>query len=131
MKIKNLTIELMVDDVHRSIEFYQKIFGFTTFVKVPDNNPFFVIMKNNSIQIMLYQRDKFVEEIPKFEKLKLGGSIVIYLEIVEVKKTFQEIKDNVKIIQKMHETNYGTLEFSFEDINSYVWMISEKIKPLN
>ena len=128
MKIKNLTLELMVDDVNRSIEFYQKILGFTTFVKVPDNNPFFVIMKNNSIQIMLYQRDKFVEEIPKFEKLKLGGSIVIYLEVVEVKKTFQEIKDNVKIIQKMHETNYGTLEFSFEDINSYVWMISEKIK---
>ena len=128
MKIKNLTLELMVDDVNRSIEFYQKILGFTTIVKVPDNNLFFVIMKNNSIQIMLYQRDKFVEEIPKFEKLKLGGSIVIYLEVVEVKKTFQEIKDNVKIIQKMHETNYGTLEFSFEDINSYVWMLSEKIK---
>ena len=128
MKIKNLTIELMVDDVHRSIEFYQKIFGFTTFVKVPDNNPFFVIMKNNSIQIMLYQRDKFVEEIPKFEKLKLGGSIVIYLEIAEVKNIFQEIKNHVKIIQKMHETDYGTSEFSFEDINGYVWMLSEKIK---
>ena len=126
MKAQNLTIELMVDDVKRSLEFYKKNLGFIPFVKVPEQDPFFVIMKNNSVQIMLYHRNKFAEEIPKLKELKLGGSIVLYLEVDEVKKIFEKIKGNVKIIQEMHDTDYGTSEFSFEDFNGYIWMLSKK-----
>ena len=126
MKVRSLTIELMVDNIKKSIEFYQKILGFTPFVQVPEHDPFFVIIKNNSIQIMLYQRQKFAEEIQRFKDLKLGGSIVIYLEVDEIKKVFKEIKNHVKMIQQMHDTDYGTSEFSFEDFNGYVWMLSER-----
>ncbi len=126
MKIKNLTIELMVDDISKSVRFYKDVLGFIPVVQVPEDNPFFVIIKNNSAQIMLYQREKFAEEIPKFERLKVGGSIVIYLEVEGIKKILQEIKGHVKIIQQMRETDYGTSEFSFEDLNGYVWMLSQR-----
>lgn len=126
MEIKNLTNELMIDDMEKSIKFYQRILGFAPFVLVPEKDPFFAIMKKNSIQIMLYRRDKFAEEISKLKNIKLGGSVVFYLDIDDVEKFFKDVKDHVKIIKKMHDTDYGTREFSFEDFNGYIWMLSEK-----
>ena len=126
MKIKNLTLELMVEDIEKSFDFYHEIFEFIPIVKVPEDKPFFMIMKNNFVQVMLYQRKKFTEEIPQFKNLKLGGSIAIYLEIENIENVFEKIKDKVKMIQEMRITDYGTSEFSFEDINGYVWMLSQK-----
>jgi len=126
MKIKKITIELMVDDMKKTIDFYQEILGFQVTVSVPEENPFFVIINHESIELMLYQRDQFGKEIPKFKKMSVGGSIALYLEVENIKSLFDCMKGKVKIIQTIHETDYGSTEFSFEDCNGYVLMLAGK-----
>ena len=116
----------MVVDMQQSTDFYQKLLGFKVVVSVPDKNPFFVILKNGPVELMLYQQQEFVKEIPKFAKTPVGGSIALYLEVENIKPLFNQLKGKVNIIQQLHETLYGTREFSLEDVNGYVLMLAER-----
>ena len=126
MKITHITTELMVDDIQKTIDFYKDILGFKITISVPEENPFFVVINNGPVDLMLYQRDQFSEEIPKFKDILIGGSIALYMNVENIESLFEVLKEKVKIIQELHETNYGTKEFSFEDCNGYVLMIAQK-----
>lgn len=123
MQISEITIELMVDEMQESLDFYTDLLGFKIVTAVPEENPFFAIIENGSVEIMLYERNAFVEEIPYFDKQKLGGTIALYMGIKNLKEEYERLKNKVKIIQPLHETDYGTDEFSFYDCNGYVLMM--------
>lgn len=122
MHIKRITPELMVDDVQRTIDFYTETLGFLVENAVPSDNPFFVILKNGECELMLYQRNEFSVEIPDFAKAVLGGSFALYIHTENVKELYDNIHDSVKIVQPLHQTDYGTWEFSCLDCNGYVLM---------
>jgi lactoylglutathione lyase len=124
--MRNATIELMVDDMQKTIDFYSTILNFKAIVKVPESNPFFTIIKNGDLEIMLYSRNEFSKEIPKLENMNLGGSFVLYIGVDNVKELYNTISKKVTVIQELHKTNYGSLEFSMEDINGYVLMFNQK-----
>lgn len=126
MKIKNLTPELMVDDVQESINFYTDILDFKVTISVPEKKPFFVTLKNGGVELMLYHRNQFAKEIPKFKKLPIGGSIVMYIGVEDIKSFYDRVKNKVKIIQTLHQTDYGSTEFSCEDNSGYVLMFNKK-----
>ncbi len=125
VKLQSITTELMVDDIDESMAFYIHILGFSCILAEPKEKPFFVILKNGPVELMLYQREQFSEEIPAFETPPVGGTIALYIGVENISSFYSDIKDKVKIIQKMHKTNYGTLEFSCEDCNGYVLMFNE------
>lgn len=125
MKTKKITTELMVLDMDRTIDFYQNLLGFKVTVSVPEEKPFFAILKNDSVELMLYTKSEFKKEIPKFGKMDVGGSIALYIGVDDIKSIYKDLKNKVKIIQELHTTDYGTKEFSFEDINGYVLMLNE------
>ncbi|HVX92590.1 MAG TPA: VOC family protein [Candidatus Dojkabacteria bacterium] len=124
--MKNATLELMVDNMRESSDFYTTILGFTKSMVTPENDPVFLMLTNGGVNIMLYRRDAFVKEISKFEKLKLGGSVALYIEVEDITKLYKDVKDKVKIIQEFHTTDYGSTEFSMEDNNGYVLMFSQR-----
>lgn len=117
----------MVDDMEGSINFYRDVLGFSNIVSEPKENPFFVILKNGSVKLMLYHRNQFSDEIPKFGKMSVGGSIALYIDVEKVDDLYEGIKNKVKIIQELHNTEYGSMEFSCEDNSGYVLMFNERI----
>lgn len=123
MQITEITTELMVDDMQKSLDFYTDLLGFKIVTAVPEENPFFAIIKNRTVEIMFYERKAFVEEIPDFDKQKLGGTIALYIGIKNLKEEYERVKNQVEIIQNLHKTDYGTEEFSFYDCNGYVLMM--------
>ncbi len=126
MKVTGLTIELMVDDIQKTINFYKTMLGFEVTVSVPEKEPFFVVMSSGSAKLMLYTRSQFSEEIPEFKEIPVGGSIAMYMNVDNIETLFGKIKGKVKIIQELHETDYGTKEFSFEDCNGYIIMLANE-----
>lgn len=126
IKLENITTELMVDDMKKSIDFYKEILGFNIIVSVPKENPFFVILQNGPVELMLYVRKQFAEEIPKLKDMNMGGSIALYIGVKNIKSFYKDVKDEIVIIQPLHETDYGSTEFSCEDYNGYILMFNER-----
>jgi lactoylglutathione lyase len=127
MHATNLTPELLVENIEQTINFYTKVLEFETVMTFPEEEPFFAIIKNSGVTIMLYERKPFGEEIPAFKNSPIGGTVALFIEVSDLDTSYEKIKDQVKIIQTPHETSYGTKEISFEDCNGYVIILNQKL----
>ncbi len=125
MKILSASIELAVSDIEKTLKFYKSIFKNLS-IDYQDN--IFASVSINSLDLMFYKYDEFSKEIPQISRNTLGGTFVIYLNIKDIDKFFNSIKNNVEIIQKLHTTDYGSKEFAIKDLNGYVLIFSESYK---
>lgn len=102
MKLNSITTELMVDDMATSLAFYQDNLEFEIITQAPEQGiPFFVILKKDDCELMLYQRREFVKEIPSFAYAPLGGSMVSYFEVDNVQEIYDRLSDKVELIQRV------------------------------
>lgn len=125
MKIKQLIPELLVEDMLQTVKFYEDVLGFKTEIAFPQKDPVFVQVEKDGICIMLYARCDFEKEIPKLKTVSMGGSVELYFKAEGIESFYQKIKDKVKIVQDIHKTDYGSLEFTIEDCNGYLICFSE------
>lgn len=127
MKALSLEPELLVEDMSMTLDFYINILGFELELSFPEVNPSFARIKRDNIKIMLNHRSSFEKEIPDYEKLKMGGTTQIFIKINGIKDFYEKIKNKIKIVQPLHETNYGSTEFIIVDCNGYFIDFSEEI----
>ena len=116
----SITPNLKVNDIGKSLEFYEKILGFETVMKVPDVNPVWVMLKNESAEIMLQQKESIEEEYPSL-KDKESGALTFYTIVADSESFYNKIKDNVSIIHNIHVTPYGRKEFSVTDPDGFIF----------
>lgn len=86
MKTFQLIPEFLVEDMSQTLQFYHKILGFKSEIIFPKKNPVFAQLGRDNIHIMLYERGEFEKEIPRLEKTKMGGSVLIFIKAKGVKK---------------------------------------------
>jgi uncharacterized glyoxalase superfamily protein PhnB len=122
-----ITPELLVEDLPKTLEFYTKNLDFHTVVAFPEDEPFFALIENDQAQIMLYKREPFAEEIAEFSDTAMGGSFVLYIDVADVQAVHDRLKLVAPIIQPLHDTTYGTREFTCQDPNGYKLMFAQKI----
>lgn len=127
MKFKQLSLELLVEDLPKSLAFYRDILGFETEVIFPDENPVFAQVGFGDVHIKLYVRKEFENEIPKLKTMNMGGTIQVYIEIEEVEEYFKKLEGKVMLVKPLHPTDYETREFTIEDCNGYLLCFSESI----
>lgn len=125
MKIKQLIPELLIEDMQKTLKFYYEVLGFQSEIVFPEKNPIFAQISKDYVHIMLYNRNDFQREIPKLKRVKMGGSILLYFKVEKIKDFYKQIKDKVKIIQTIHETEYDSIEFTIEDCNGYLLAFSQ------
>lgn len=127
MKLIILTPNLMVEDVAKSVDFYQTILGFELVVAIPDEGqPDWAMMKHGEVEVMFQSRQSLSEEIPNFKEAKIGGSFTLYIDVEGIDKLYSMIKDKAAIVQEMHTTFFGSKEFAIQDVNGYVLAFSER-----
>lgn len=123
----SLTPELLVDDLPKTISWYQSILGFEIISISPDStNPTFARLKKGGVEIMFYHRTEFALEIPSFTDTRIGGSIALYLTVDDIQSIWDMIQDKAKVIQPLHNTDYGSREFTILDCNGYHLMFGER-----
>lgn len=128
MKIKNLTPELIVDNVNRSIDFYSDVLGFHVTATVPDNGQFdWAQMRlgdeTNGSQIMFETRQAVAKELPG-DHNKSG--VIIYLEVEDIIAWYRQVKSKTQVQVELHKTFYDSQEFALQDPDGYWIILSER-----
>jgi uncharacterized glyoxalase superfamily protein PhnB len=124
--LKKLTPNLMVENVNRTIEFYTGVLGVELLTTVPEEGQFdWAMMRRDTVEIMFQARSSLGGEIPMLVDVPIGGSLTFYTEVAGLKELYDQLKDQVEIVQDLHTTFYGTQEFAFRDSNGYLLAFSE------
>jgi uncharacterized glyoxalase superfamily protein PhnB len=118
----------MVEDVNRTITFYENVFGFELSQTVPEEGKFvWASMRSGDVEIMFQERESLNEELPVFEGTPLGGTLTFYLRVDDLKGFYDKIKDQVTVLQELHTTFYGMNEVAVRDLNGYIFVFAEAV----
>jgi len=129
VKLVNICPVFLTDNVARTTDFYVKKLGFK-YAKNFDKKENFAAVYRDSIEIIIVQKKTGKVES---NKKRFGNGYDAYIDtntLDGINVLFEEFKrNNVKIVKEPCMTDYGSLEFAFEDIdgrNIGVGLIADK-----
>jgi uncharacterized glyoxalase superfamily protein PhnB len=110
-----------------TIDFYKQL-GFKVVMTVPEEaNITWAMMTCGNVTFMFQTFQSLGNDLP-FISRQSGGSLLFYIKTFEIRKFFDQVKDNVKVIKGLEKTFYGATEFSIEDNNGYLLTFAEDEK---
>jgi predicted lactoylglutathione lyase len=117
VKLVNICPVFLANDVIKTTEYYVEKLGFK-YAKHFDKNDNFAAVYRDSIEIIIIQKRKGQIE-SNTEKYGNGYDAYIDTDTLDgINVLFNEFKQKgVKIIKEPNITDYGSLEFVFEDID--------------
>lgn len=122
--MQSISPNIYVNDLPATIDYYKHL-GFEVTVTVPEEGDLiFAMMVCGSVTFMFQTFDSLGEELPQVRRQD-GGSLLLYLQVKEVRKFHERIKDKVNVIKGLEKTFYGATEFSILDLNNYVLTFAE------
>ena len=128
--LKKLTPNLMVEDVQQTLAFYCDVLGFHVQMTLPEQPPFdFAIVQRDQVELMFQSRSSLSENVPVLLGQPIGASQTFYIEVEDLQKLYEALRNHVDIVVDLHTTFYGTQEFYFRDVNGYILSFSESAQP--
>jgi len=125
--MESISPNIFVRDINKTIEFYQHL-GFNVAMTVPEQGDFvWVMMTCGNITFMFQTFESLGDELPEISRQD-GGSLLLYIQIKEIRMFHDKIKDKVKILKGLEKTFYGATEFSIMDTNGYILTFAENEK---
>ena len=123
--MESISPNIFVRNMNETIEFY-KILGFSVSMSVPEDGPDYVwaMMTNGKVTMMFQTFESLGEDMPDISRGS-GGSLLLYIDVKNIRGFFEEIKDNVTVLAGLDKTFYGATEFSIRDNNGYVLTFAE------
>lgn len=120
----SLSPNIFVKDIDETINFYETI-GFKVAMNVPGEGDFvWVMMTCGKVSFMFQTFESLGTELPEVLRQN-GGSLLLYIQIKEIRQFYDKIKDKVKVIKDLEKTFYGATEFSILDNNGYIMTFAE------
>jgi uncharacterized glyoxalase superfamily protein PhnB len=120
----SLTPNIFVKNMNETIEFYRNI-GFEVKMSVPEKGDFvWVMMSGGNVNFMFQTFDSLGSDLPEISRQD-GGSLLLYIQVKEIRQYHDRIKDKVNIVKGLEKTFYGATEFSIQDINGYILTFAE------
>ncbi|MGM0366343.1 MAG: VOC family protein [Actinomycetota bacterium] len=125
--LKRLIPNLMVEDVNKTVEFYQETLGcFDLVLTDPEKGKFdWAMMNCEDVEIMFQSRETLSEKVPEFKDIKMGGPAIIYIEVEDVEGLYNWLTGKVEIIKELHDTPWGRKEFFIRDCNGYTLVFAQ------
>jgi uncharacterized glyoxalase superfamily protein PhnB len=122
--MESLSPNFFVKDINKTIEYY-KLLGFNLVATVPEQGDFVWAMMNcGEINFMFQTMDSLGDDLPEISRNN-AASLLFYINIKEIRKFHEQIKNKVHVIKELEKTFYGATEFSIQDINGYVLTFAE------
>jgi uncharacterized glyoxalase superfamily protein PhnB len=126
-ELKKLTPNLIVSDVARSVAFYRDVLGFEVTATVPDAAPFvFASMQSGGVEVFLNAPEPAVAEYPDFKDRPIGGTLTLFIEVVDVERAYNSLKANVDVVMPLEKKWYGVTEFAFKDPDGYLITFAQR-----
>ena len=134
MKFSDVTPNLVVADVARSLAFYRDVLGFSQVTTVPDAAPFaFAWMQRDSVNVFLNSVESVRSENPELAGRPLGGTNTLFVVLEAgsladgVDAIFAKVQGRVRIVMEPKNQFYGMREFGLEDPDGYVIFFAQQI----
>jgi len=130
-----LTPNLAVNNIRETIEYYQNNFGFELQMAVSEDKSsmgaelvegkeyIWAMISCDSVTLMLQRADSLKEDVGNFFN-DIGSSATFYIEVENVNRLYESVKNSVNIVKKIDTTWYGQREFYIRDCNGYVLAFS-------
>ena len=129
MELLKQVPNLMVDDVNKTVQFYEDVLDYILGMNFPEDGQWdWALMKRDGVELMLQSKKTMVKELPPLKEKTVGATISLYVTVDDVKAYYKTIKDKVTIVQDLHPTEYGTEEFSFQDCNGYILVYAQRVR---
>ena len=134
MKFSDVTPNLIVADVDRSLAFDRDVLGFTAGESVPDTPPFvFVWMRRDGVNVFLNSVEAVRSEHSELAARAPGGTATLYI-ILEaddaaggVDALFASVSPRARVIMGLKTQFYGMREFGVEDPDGHVIFFAQRV----
>jgi uncharacterized glyoxalase superfamily protein PhnB len=134
MKFSDVTPNLIVADVQRSLAFYRDVLGFSVFATVPDAAPFaFAWMKRDGVNVFLNSAESVREDNPELGARPIGGTATLFI-VLEAETTaagvdalFASIGNRASVVMPLKNQFYGMREFAITDPDGYVVIFAQEL----
>lgn len=116
---------------HRaSVDFYRDKLGFAPIIEVPENDPFFAVMKRGGAVIALKEIGSDVPPVPNSSRHEWARWDA-FVETVNPDQLYEEyLGKGVTIHRPIADTEEGLRAFEIRDINGYVLCFGCSLKEL-
>ena len=117
--MENLTVNIFVNDINKTVAFYNQL-GFAIAMRVPEQGDLiWTMLTNNNVSIMVQTFESLGNELPDIDRKQLGGALLFYINVNQIRSFFDEIKDKVEVVKGLDKTFYGSTEFTIKDVDGY------------
>lgn len=125
-QLQKLTPNIMVEDVNRTVQFYQEVLGFELLASVPEEGQFdWAQVQRGGVQLMFESRSSLGGDIPYLKETPIGATLSLYIEMSGVDDLYTQLKERVTVAQDLHTTSYGAKVFVMLDCNGYILAFAE------
>jgi len=124
--MESLAPNLFVKDINATLDFYGRL-GFQLAMSVPEQGEgplVWAMMTNGKVTMMFQTIESLGDTLPAIHRTD-GGSLLLYINLTDIRGFFESIKDKVTVLQGLERTFYGATEFSILDNNNYVLTFAE------
>ncbi|MBP1909616.1 VOC family protein [Methanolobus bombayensis] len=137
MKLNKLTPNFAVQDIRKTVSYYQDILGFNVLMAVPedksgidnelngDKTYIYVMMGRDGIDFQFQRLDSIGEDIPPLKDVEYGASVSFYMGVEGIEEFYQNIRSKVDVVVDLKTTWYGMKEFYIRDCNGYILAFAE------
>ena len=134
MKFTDVTPNLIVSDIDRSLAFYRDVLGFSVVGTVPDAAPFvFAWMQRDEVKVFLNTVGPIREEHPELAARPIGGTAMLFVTLeaestaAGVDALFAAVAPKAKVVMPLKDQFYGMREFGIEDPDGYVVFFAQRM----
>jgi uncharacterized glyoxalase superfamily protein PhnB len=136
MKFSDVTPNLVVSNVARSMAFYRDVLGFSVSATVPDGQgPYvFAWMQRDGVAVFLNSQES-VEEHQDLASRPIGGTATLFIVLEAddvasgVDGLFASVASRAKVMMPLKDQFYGMREFGIEDPDGYVIFFAQRTAP--
>jgi uncharacterized glyoxalase superfamily protein PhnB len=133
MKFSDVTPNLVVSDVERSLAFYRDVLGFSVTATVPDAGPLaFAWMQRDGVSVFLNSLESVRKDHDELAARPLGGTATLFIVLEAatasegVDALFSAIEDRARVVMPLKDQFYGMREFGIEDPDGYVIFFAQR-----
>jgi uncharacterized glyoxalase superfamily protein PhnB len=134
MKFTDVTPNLIVSDIDRSLAFYRDVLGFSLVTTVPDAAPFvFAWLKRDEVNVFLNSAGSVKESLPDLAARPIGGTNTLFIAVEAgttaegIDALFDLVKTKARVVMPPKDQFYGMREFGIEDPDGYVIFVAQRI----
>jgi uncharacterized glyoxalase superfamily protein PhnB len=132
MQFTDVTPNLVVADMERSLAFYRDVLGFAAVATVPETAPFvFAWMQRGDVNVFLNAREGI--DLPALAARPIGGTSTLFMTIeadsvaAGIDALFAAIAGRVRVAMPLKDQFYGMREFGVEDPDGYIIFFAQRI----